>query len=492
MLPTTILKFVLAAAVGVTVTLGVGAAAQSGPKSTAVAGPATLYQVVNTGDTAVAFTAQSTGGTIVALQGPPPDQGIQLTSYTSKPATPTASTTRPAWVNPTGYPRVPPISQFDGGPLQGFNCTMASGAMLARLGYGIVTTGSQLRSLQPKQGQTGTNLDDVNTAVGKGWSVHFAEGALTPLQFRALIYAGAGAILQGIYGDLPVADRLQADFVDAHAIYVDGFRPPQGGQPAAYYVIDPIGHTWAGYRGAWLPAADIEAFAVSLGAGRMLTAWAFPGGLTPPANYPSLPPDAFPPSGPSASPSTEPSASVSPSGVPVASSAPTPPPLPEPSSVSGDSSGNIPIVVPVDVSVLEHIQANVGAAAVVPNFGLCLAQPIPASCPAGLPATYPGGASPAPVPTGPPLINLLYASVPQPGLVQVIFSGSGDASSLDFWRTDGSGAVQAADVVPALLGGQPVWLATFAVGAGSYGFSAGLQGAGVAGLSPAGSIKIGP
>ena len=160
--------------------------------------------------------------------------------------------------------------------------------------------------------------------------------------------------------------------------------------------------------------------------------------------------------------------------------------------MSGDSSGSVPILIPIDVSVLEQIQANAGATAVVPIFGLCLAPPIPASCPAGLPATYPSGASPGPVPTTPPLINLLYASVPQPGLVQVIFAGPGDASSLDFWRTDGTGPVQAADVVPAVLGGKPVWVATFEVGAGSYGFSAGSLGAGIAGLSQAGSVKIGP
>ena len=35
--------------------------------------------------------------------------------------------------NPSGFPRVPPISQFDGGPFQGANCTLTSGAMLARL-----------------------------------------------------------------------------------------------------------------------------------------------------------------------------------------------------------------------------------------------------------------------------------------------------------------------------------------------------------------------
>ncbi len=497
-LPTTILKFVLAAAVGIVGTLGVAAVAQSGPKSATVAGPTTLYQV-SSGDTPVAFAAQTGGGTLVPLNAPPADQGIQLTTFTSNPA-PSAgptSTARPAWINPAGYPRVPPLSQFDGGPLQGYNCTMASGAMLARLGYGIVTTGSQLRSLQPRQGQTGTNLNDLNTSVGNGWNVHFAEGTLTPLQFRALIYAGAGAVLQGIYGVLPVSERLQKDFVDAHAIYIDGFRPPQGGQPAGYYVIDPIGHPWAGYRGEWLPASDIEAFAAAFGGGRMVTAWAFPGGLTPPANYRTLPPEAFPSSsgpGASAPPSASAGASASaePSGSPVPSEAPSPPPLPPPASAPPSDGGSVPIAIPADIQNLLQLEASAGGSLIVPAFSLCLTPPIPASCPLGLPATYPSGSSPGPVPSPPSPIDLLYASVPQPGQVQVIFSGPGDAAALAFWRADGTGPVQAADVQPATLGGKPVWVATLPVVAGGYGFSASTQGSGIAGLSQLGNVKVGP
>ena len=56
--PTTILKFVLAAAVGIGATLGIAAATQSGPKSTAVAGPETLYQAAAS-DAPVAFTTQA-------------------------------------------------------------------------------------------------------------------------------------------------------------------------------------------------------------------------------------------------------------------------------------------------------------------------------------------------------------------------------------------------------------------------------------------------
>ncbi len=37
-------------------------------------------------------------------------------------------------LDPSGFPRVAPITQFDGGPFANANCTLASGAMLARLG----------------------------------------------------------------------------------------------------------------------------------------------------------------------------------------------------------------------------------------------------------------------------------------------------------------------------------------------------------------------
>ena len=40
------------------------------------------------------------------------------------------------FVDPTGFPRINPVTQFDGGPFQGANCTLASGAMLARLAFG--------------------------------------------------------------------------------------------------------------------------------------------------------------------------------------------------------------------------------------------------------------------------------------------------------------------------------------------------------------------
>ena len=55
-----------------------------------------------------------------------------------------------------------PITQFDGGPFQGYDCTLASGAMLARLAFGVVTDGSILRTLQDDQ-DGGTGLSDLLT-----------------------------------------------------------------------------------------------------------------------------------------------------------------------------------------------------------------------------------------------------------------------------------------------------------------------------------------
>src|SRR5204862_7321247 len=124
----------------------------------------------------------------------PPTTTIQLTSFHTAAASfsPIANVRAPWWN--ASIPRVPAISQFDGGPLQNANCLMASGAMLARLGYGIVTTGSQLRALQDDQ-EAGTTFGDLEQAVGRGWGVRFFTGGLSPLQLRALLFAGAGAVV---------------------------------------------------------------------------------------------------------------------------------------------------------------------------------------------------------------------------------------------------------------------------------------------------------
>ena len=288
-----ITRFVLAGVIGLGGALGLAALAAP-PASNLPPGPDTVFELTaDTGDEVATF-----GLTAVPDQEPvvlaalPDDAILQLVSFVEPGTEPgSGDDSRPAWLLPTGYPRVPPITQFDDGPLATANCTMASGAMLARLGYGIVTTGSQLRTLQPDQ-EGGTSIADVQIAI-ESWGVSFSQGAISPLQLRALTYAGAGAVLQVDYGKIPVALRLQADFTGGHAIYLDGFRPTGTDGPAGYYVIDPLGPTWSGYRGAWWPADVVEAAALAFGGGSAYTAWAFPGGTAPEHPAP-LPPSAFP------------------------------------------------------------------------------------------------------------------------------------------------------------------------------------------------------
>jgi hypothetical protein len=112
-----------------------------------------------------------------------------------------------------------------------------------------------------------------------------------------------------------------------------------------------------------------------------------------------------------------------------------------------------------------------------------------------VPAVYPSPKV-AP-PTVPPLVNsipldLLYADTPQPGLQRAIFSAPpGSDPSFSFWRSDGSGQAQEADVVAATLDGRFVWIATFSVQPGSYDFVASSNVNGVLSLSKIGQTTIG-
>ena len=411
-----------------------------------------------------------------ALPVVPGDAVITLvTFHKDKPPAPGE---RAGWWTSSGTPRVPLITQFDGGPLQGVNCTMAAGAMLARLGYGIVTTGTQLRSFQSDQ-DGGTSLASLNEAMVAGWDVHFARGWITPTELRALLWAGAGAEIQLIYGDVPVARRLQATFTGAHSIYIDAFRPAGPDGEAAYYVMDPIGRPDRGYNGGWWPASVVETAAMDFGGGRIITAWAFAGGIAPNGPYPSLPPDAYP--------TPEPGESASPS--PLTSLPPADPSPPD--YASGDL-----VQIPADLLDLFSAGAFGGGSTLIPALGICIGPSPPASCPVGIPALYPITGSPPP--TAPPIalpltLELLYADSPQPGIERAIFSApDGIVPTLQFWPSSGTGIVGSADVQQVLLDGTSVWLATFPVQQGGYHFVATGVGAGGAGISPIGTVTIGP
>jgi hypothetical protein len=185
--------------------------------------------------------------------------------------------------NANGIPRVTPISQFDGSGFQGANCNLAAGAMLARLGWGIVTTGGILRTLQDDQ-VGGTDLGDLSTALWRGYGVSPAWGAVSPRQLRSLIEAGYGAVVHGLYGVIQPPFNIQPSFRGPHAIYIDAFFPGSSRTGPAYYVIDPLHKPGSGYRGEWMPASLVEEFAMALGgpSGRIMAAWAFPVGGAPP------------------------------------------------------------------------------------------------------------------------------------------------------------------------------------------------------------------
>ncbi len=501
-----LIRFILAAFIGAGGAFGV-AAVTAPPASSAVSGPDTSFQLTSdTGDQPAALF----GITAIPDQAPvrlaalPDDQTLQLLAFAESGSAPTTGDPafRPAWLAAAGFPRVVPITQFDGGPLQASNCTMAAGAMLARLGFGIVTTGSQLRALEPDQ-EGGTSLSDLAVSIGR-YRVSFSQAAISPLQLRALLYAGAGAVVQGTYGDVPVDLRLQKDFTAGHAIYLDGFRPASPDGPAAYFVIDPLGPTWTGYRGGWWPADVVERFATTFGGGSVYAAWAFPGGKTP-TTYPVLPPAAYPsptPVGPP--PSLGPGMTPSPTAEVPSPSPGAPSPSPSPLVLPTDNptftfppSGPISPPLPPDIWNIGGLQVLSPHTDLTVLLGICAAPPAPSWCPSGIIGLFPPTATPPP--TLPPFqtnfnVDLLYANAISPGLMQVIFTTpTGTTPALQFWDSSAStGKLSLApSVQPALLNGKLVQVAQFPISnGGTYDFIASAAGTGVKALSSVGTIGL--
>ena len=421
-------------------------------------------------------------GTPQALPKLSSDQHIQLAAYTqaAQSSTPPDYSNGAPWWNDT-VPRVPAISQFDGGPQQAINCVMASGAMLARLAFGIVTTGTQLRSLQSDQGGP-TNYQDLGNAVSAGWGVHFFKGDLTAVQLRSLLWAGAGAVIGVVYGDIPTDVRLQESFTGNHSIYIDAFRPAGPDGPAAYYVMDPIGRTWAGYRGGWWPASDVEAAAYAHSNGMISATWAFAGGVVP-ANHRILPREDYPT--PSSGPSAEPTA--------IPSISPVDPMPSGDTNLSADPGiGDPPPVIP-----------NI----VIPNFvtdlyipdpagqsvQLCAVTPAPAGCPNGVPAiAIFGGGTGIPIATPQPsLVNFLYVNPIAVGTYQVFFTAPPNTQQSLFLWGSGGGPLQQQPVEQTLINGSPVSMSTITVDpTGNFSFLATANGAGTSASSTVGSLVL--
>ncbi len=336
-----------------------------------------------------------------------------------------------AYKNPSGFPRVPPISQFDGGPFQGSNCTLTSGAMLARLGFGIVTSGSTLRGLQDDQ-DGGTDLNDLNQALWRGYGVTFKTGFLRPDQLKSLLAEGFGTVIQGDYSKIPRGLRLQKDFLGGHAIYLDGYYPgnPDKGIPEAYYVIDPLGRPHSGYEGDWWPASVVDDFATAFGGGRVPAMWGYPPGGVPPE---VVGPDVLPiphggggggGGGPTSTPKPGESAS------PGASASPSVPPVIEP--------GDLPPVTPAEDTPIDG-GPDLGGVVLIPILEICLIDPPPAGCPTGVPAVFQFEATPVlEVPPG-PSVDVVFVDSDRPNVAIVGFTVDPPGpATVHVWQHDGS------------------------------------------------------
>lgn len=484
-------RFLVSAVVGTAVVVtGAFVLTRIGPASASVLPSPESIDLVDPSGVPVEFDVRP--GEPEPLPALPDTATIQLASYEEPAATegpgggPTPG--RAQWWS-DALPRIPAVSQFDGGPLQRVNCVMASGAMLARLAFGIVTTGSQLRALSGDP-EGGTSFRDLQNAVYRGWGVKFSMGALTPLQLRALLYAGAGAEVIVVYGAIPVATRLQASFTGNHAIYLDAFSPDALNGKPAYYVMDPIGRTWAGYRGEWWPAEVVERAGMAFAGDRVATTWAFAGGKIP-FNRPRLPASAYPSDEPP--PTRDPRATDGPLGTPVPGADPMPTtdlPLDDPPVV-----GDPP---PPDEPRFPRGDFFTGVYDLYPDAdggSKCTGEPRPAGCPTGiigiidlLGGTIVSGTSP------PHEIDLMYANPIAPDTYQIIYASPIDSiSSLLLWQSSGGGTLEAAKVESGILNGTEIKIATITVDPGTdYSFLATTEVDGVRSTSDIGSLLLQP
>lgn len=387
-----------------------------------------------------------------------------------------------SWLNPSGFPRIPPVSQFDGGPFQGANCTLAAGSMLARLGFGIVTSGSILRTLQDDQ-SGGTGLDDLSVALWRGYGVAVRTGLITPAQLKSLLGSGYGAVIQGDYGRIPVPLRLQTSFDGPHAIYLDGYY--RGGGKEAYYVIDPLGRPASGYEGEWWPTSIVDEFGTAFGGGRIAAAWVFPPGGTPPD---VVGPDIVPippspgetPGGPTPAPGATPtpSPSVVPSDGPVT-------PVDEPGDLEvtpmppGDT-------IPGDVTL--------GGIDTIPILEVCLLDPPPPGCPIGIPGVFEGPPEVF-VPLAGPHVEVVFVDSHRPNVALVGFRVDPAApADVVFWEADGSPAIMhhASAMSSIELLGQTMLVGRLDVlAATEYRFQVTAGGGLFAGTSPVGTFTTG-
>jgi hypothetical protein len=483
--------FLVTASIGfVAATVVVSATSDHGPKSAASEAPQYLLQGPDTPagpGVPVAFNEQPSGDPVPLATLSPDDLSAAADALLGG-AQPVA------YVKPAGFPRIPPVTQFDGGPFQGSNCTLASGAMLARLGYGIVTTGSILRTLQDDQ-DGGTGINDLATALWRGYGITFPHGLIKTGTLKSLLTSGYGAVIQGDYSKIPPGLRLQRDFTGGHAIYLDGYYPGNAkrGIPEAYYVIDPIGRPKYGYQGDWWPASVVDDFALAWGGGRVVAMWGYPPGGVPPdvvgPDVLPIPPDTGGTS-PSATPTPAPSGSAEPSASPSATPSPSGPVGPV---ISPVDAGDLTVQLSPEAPPVGH--GGLGGLVLTPIIDVCLFDPRPAGCPVGIEAVFDLGPPPVlQLPAG-PTVDVVFVDSDRPDVAIVGFTVDPPTTAdVKFWQSGVSPASvhTSSSMTSATLFGQTILLARLDVHAATtYQFQA-VAGSGLsAGSSPIGSFTTG-
>ena len=493
-----LIVFVLCMAIGGTIAfVGVSALNKPAPVSAASEEPPFAGDTPDEGGGPSAWDLVRQPETASTVEGLPPADldAIAADLLDNEPVKP---------LDPSGFPRVTPITQFDGGPFPGSNCTLASGAMLARLGWGIVTTGSTLRTLQNDL-DGGTGLDDLRTALWTGYGVVPKTGLIKPSQLKDLLSKGYGAVIQGDYGAIPAALSLQPSFKGPHAIYIDAFWPGDGSTPPAYYVIDPIGRPQWGYEGDWWPATVVDEFATSFTSamadgrkvaslemavgvpGRIAAAWVFPPGGVPPE---ITDPDVLPipasggekaPATPGPSGSAEPGASGSPA--PSGSGSPAPSGPPE----AGDGGPITPELQPLDPVV------TIDDVVLIPWLLVCIIEPIPPGCPEGEEGVFePPGDIVVKPPPGGPVIQVKFVDSDRPDVALVGYTIDAPlASDVRFWK-DGEPetTAQTASAIASLdIGAQPTLVAQLDTEAATtYHFQVVAGDEGTGAVSPIGTF----
>ncbi len=487
-----ILVFGISALIGAVIASVVVAAMQDrSPVSSAGAAPEYMLAGADTpsGPGPVVAFDENIAADLVATGGLAPEDLSAAAAALLGDGEQPAAAAPASFVDPTGFPRIRPITQFDGGPFQGANCTLASGSMLARLAFGIVTNGSVLRTLQDDQ-DGGTGLNDLAQALWRGYGVSAPSGLLRPQQLKDLLASGYGAVVQGVYGEIPAGLRLQPSFTGGHAIYLDGYYPGNAkrGIPEAYYVIDPLGRPGGGYQGDWWPASVVDAFAMAFGGGRIPAMWAFPpGGVAPDVVGPDVLP--IPPDAGGASSTPDPDATDAP-----ASLDPGVTPVPVPSGFMPVEPGDLDLVLPLPVEppVVGPVRTGID---LVPLFDICLINPGLASCPVGLEAVFSAGDQPLlQLPSGPE-VNVVFVDSDRANVAIVGFTVDPPATAdVKFWVQGESPAsvLQASSMSSMNLLGTIVTLARLDVKAATtYAFQA-VAGSGLtAGASPVGTFTTG-